>query len=357
MSWRFVEAATDEFANLLRRSFSYHEEFNNVGATGVFDLGLDDEGLVFDQFFQEYEQYPVITIAGQVGSFVDESGGGISAEFGQESIYQDVANIIDVTQYLTIGTTNNLTAGTSFESDQDLTLRTVGTYMRGLGDAGDVSVYFWKGDQRGPLELLASGSVGGFTSSEYEVKTTELYPWIDVQKNSYYWITYATDESSQYRIGINPNGIYKTAVGSGSAPVGGSQWVVDSGSIAATIKSAPWDIVGGAMQFSLLFSCMSKEASESRRLGDLTTLFLALSRKGTINRSATGDLKMDWGGLSPISKNGLAIQDVSIGAEQVQERGDDRIWVNSVTATIRGEWTVAFERELLKDVGLTVVSY
>ena len=115
MHWRFVEAATDEFANLLRRAFSLHEEFNNVGATGIFNLGIDDEGLVFDQFFQEYEQYPVIAIAGQGGSLIDESGGGISGEFGQESIYQDVANVIDVTQYLAIGTTDNLAAGTSLD--------------------------------------------------------------------------------------------------------------------------------------------------------------------------------------------------------------------------------------------------
>ena len=93
MRWRFVEAATDEFANILRRAFSYHEEFNNVGATGIFSLGIDQQGLVFDQFFQEYEQYPVIAIAGQGGSLVDESGGGISGLFDQESIHQIVASI------------------------------------------------------------------------------------------------------------------------------------------------------------------------------------------------------------------------------------------------------------------------
>jgi len=350
MRWRFTEAAIDEFVEYIRRVFTYHDSFTNEGATGVINLGLDNKGIAFDHYFREFEQYPVITVSGQGGPMDDAGIGGVKDE---ERYEQVIGSSVGVTRSATIGTSLELSAATAFVSEAEFTLRTVETFMKGRGPAGSVTVSLYEGDTvLGPVQLVASGSITGFTSSKYVTKSCELYPNPDLEKEAYYWLSYSTDSESEYALGVNSSVPRLRAYRSGS-----QDWTVVSGSIASVIQGAPHVVIGGTSTFGLLFNCVDRTATKSRRLAELVAIFLKLARRGNIDRQISDNVKIDWGALSNMTKKGLAVESVTFGGEQIQERGDEIIYTNSVTVTVRGEWGVAFERALLEELDIDTESY
>lgn len=353
--WRFVEDSLDEVIQYLQKVFRYHEKFHNIGGTGIINLGVDNRGIAFEHWFYENEQYPVIVIAGQGGNLQNT---GIGDLWDEERFQQTVGNPLLTTGYRTLGTEDSLEAATSFVAQEQVNLRTISAYLASQGPAaGGITVRLHEGDPNGPTTQVASGSLGGFLGSSYVNKSVELYPVVQLEKGSMYWLSLEADTTdSEYRVGEASSSGQLTAYRSGSS----ADWVISqSGSLGVKVQGAPNTVVGGRGVFSLAMSVLAKEPHDSRRLAELSAIFLILSRRGAFNRSIAEaeNIKMNWGALADFAKKGIYIEDVGLGAEQVTIRGDQQVYENTVTATVSGEWAAAFEEEFVERIDVNDSTY
>ena len=347
LHWRFIESAVDVTVNLLRRIYKHHPTFNNIGSTGIFSLGVDNQGLVFDQYFHEFEQYPLIFVAGQGGTLVNRAIGDI---VGQQQQSQDVG------LYKTMGSSDTLGFGqgiaTGFEIDEDLEATTVTSRIKMINPGDDVTVTLCRGDGSGPVESVASGSFGPIMGSGYNSYMCELYPKVGLKRGEYCWLVFNTDDESHYRIGLSSEsfklGRYSGEINDPTKV----QWEIEDGSVVCALQGVPHSVLGGALEFSIVFNCLAIEAEVSRRLAELTMLFLMLSKSGDFDRSVDGDIQVRLQDTSVLTQRGFALQGLSMGAEQVRERADERVFINTVVASLHGEWAAAFREDLLEGINL-----
>jgi hypothetical protein len=344
------------FVEYLRRVFLYSGPWSNKELE-IISVDKPEQELVFEQFFEEPEKYPIITVGTTGGTHVS-----MSFNNQVENIYDFLFPLGNRSLSLVEFSTNspfafkipNNFSGSlgGFESDliwkngantDDISIKLYSNYFSPTGST-----------------LLSSGSIRNFDDINV-LKTYfgAFYPHTNIHKNIDYWIELTPLSGSVYKIAIDPNynGLYSKVNYSGSIPYG----TIYSGSIYGGLRYSPFMRMGGAHEFSLVVKCSAKNSIEKvQNLADLIEIYTKISQYGNLNRLLNSDTKIDLSMLSNdnvsfLTKRGLFIKNINKGGIENRKRGDnDVIFTISLTIEVRSEWYMDFDEKYIKEIFVNV---
>jgi len=348
--YRFEKHGKDTFVEYLRRCFRYGGSWTNRELE-IVSVDKPEGELVFEQFFEEPEKYPLIT----VGSL-----GGTSVSLG---FNDQVDNTFDFTSPL--GTRS--LALVNFSTSTPFAFKLPSNFTGSLG--GFITDMVWKNGENveditiklfqnyfttGSV-LLASGSIQSFDSLTTSTYFGGFYSYPLIQNGQDYWIELTPKSGSVYRIAIDTtyNGVYSSIAYSGSTPIG----TLVTGSIYGGLRYSPLMRMGGAQEFSIIIRCSSKNSMEkAQNLADLSEIYIKMGQYGALSRSSTNEAKLNLSRLLVdnvpfLTSKGISIKKVAKGALENRKRGDnDIIFTIGLTVDIRTEWSLDFEEQTIKEI-------
>lgn len=348
--YRFEKSGRDTFAEYLRRAFRYGGPWTNRELE-IVSVDSPESELVFEQFFEELEKYPLVT----VGSL---AGNAVPMGFNDQ-----IDNTYDFTSPLGSRSLALVDFSTStpfaFQLPSDFTGSLGGFMADMLWKSGEnveditiklVQNYFSTGSI-----LIASGSIQSFDSTTTSPYYGGFYPYPLIQQGNSYWIELAPLSGSVYRIAVDTtcNGSYSSISYSGSVPSGS----MVSGSIYGGLRYSPLMRMGGAHEYSVIIRCSAKNSMEkAQNLADLAEIYIKMGQHGVLSRLSTNQAKLDLSrllvnGVSFLTSKGISIKTVAKGGIENRKRGDnDIVFTIGLTVDVRTEWNLDFEESTIKDI-------
>jgi len=350
--YRLEKSGRDTFAEYLRRAFRYGGPWTNRDLE-IISVEQPEGELVFEQFFEEPEKYPLITIG---------SLGGNSVPMG---FNDQVENIFDFTTELGTRSLSLVDFSTSvpfaFKLPSDFTGSLGGFTADMVWKLGenveDITIQLFQDYFSTGSVLLASGSIRNFDSLDLTTYLGGFYPYPLIQKGQEYWIELTPKSGSVYRVAVDTtyNGVYSSISYSGSVPSGS----LISGSIYGGLRYSPVMRIGGAHEFSVIIRCSAKNSMEkAQNLADLTEIYVKMGQYGVLDRLSTNQAKLNLSrllvnGVSFLTSRDIAVKGVSKGALENRKRGDnDIVFTIGVTVDVRTEWHLDFDEQTIKEINV-----
>lgn len=353
MYWQLEKYLVDEFIKILRRIFRNQTTWTNTG-TDVIQFSSGAVSLVFEQFFEENEKYPIITVYGLGGIYANDSlgdyvstlrGNYYSHVMGVRALIYETISDIDV---LAVQLPQSLAA----KQDQ-----ISGIYLdfiwNGLGVGGDDITYKLYSSYTTSPNLITSGSIAGNLLHNIS-RTYSLFDSSITLSESDYWLTFNSTERSVYAIMLDntKETLYKKNSGS-----------FVSGSIVGGLMYPPLHKIGGRFESSITIRVMCKNNTAlARDLGEIIVTRLLLLKTAQYDRSAMieqslstftdGDIISEW------EDKGVAIKSVKTGVLEMRRRGiNDIIFTLPITVDLLTHWSVDYPGEFLKNFSIDVTPF
>jgi hypothetical protein len=346
--YRFEQSARDTFVEFMRRAFRYGGPWMNRDLEIISVSGSVND-LVYETFFEEPEHYPVVTVSTGAGQHV-------SMGFNDQ-----VENLYDV-QY-PMGTRS--LALVDFSNAAPVAFRLPSTFTGSVGgvdvdlmwksgyDVDDIDLAIYAGSSlTGSVVLLSSGSIQNLDVLTPTTFFGGLYPHVDINAGTSYWLVMTPQSGSVYRISVDtsPSWGYISPSPSGS---------IVSGSLYGDIRYAPVMRMGGAHEFTVSIRCSAKNSMEkAQNLADLTEVYVKLAQYALLNRTLDTVTKMDLSrfyinGVPYLTSKGFTVKSVSKGAMENRKRGDnDIVFTAGVNVEVRAEWSMDFDEQHILDIDL-----
>jgi len=306
------------------------------------------EQLAFEQFFEENEKYPIITVGNSGGNFT-------SAAFNDViDIYdQDTVDFGDRSQKIVIISDTQVLKVQVPTEAYDETIRGVQTEVAwtGVGSGGDdITVELYSDYQTSPT-LVASASLPGTTSTGVDRLFGEFNPYVALD-GSDYWVTYQTSSGSSYYICVDTDATtqYKYDLSGVETDATGSI----NGSLILPVVLR----MGTNYEGTMTVRCSSKNDSKSASdLAELIVQYFTLAKHAQISRQSTAT-----NGMLPVmlnssleasefTKKGIYIRSIRQGAMENRKRGEnDNIFTFSVTIDVFTEWHQDYSAESIKEI-------
>lgn len=353
MYWQLEKYLVDEFIKIIRRIFKNQTTWVNTGKDAIqFSSGA--VALVFEQFFEENEKYPIITVYSAGGVYANDSlSDYVSTLSGK--YYSQVMGVRALA-YETISNIDTLAVQLpdSLAAKQD---QISGIYLdfvwNGRGIGGDDIKYNLYSNYTTSPNLVASGSIAGNLLHKIS-RTYSLFDPIITLSGSDYWITFNSTEKSVYAIMLDntKETLYKKNSGS---PV--------SGSIVGGLMYPPLHKIGGRFESSITIRVMCKNNTAlARNLGEIIITRLLLLKTAQYDRSsqieqslstfADGDIISEW------ESKGIAIKGVKTGVLEMRRRGiNDIIFTLPISIDLLTHWSVDYPGEFLKNFNIDVTPF
>jgi hypothetical protein len=325
----------------LRRVFRYNTQWTNTNLA-IVQFSSGSEQLVFEQFFEENERYPVITVTALGGNYSNAGFNDIV-----QSVDDDYVSFGDrALSYAVISDTSVLGAQVPSDAYNE-TVRGLWTNFAWSGDrvgGDDIQVALYK-NYTTTKDIVASASITGSNSQRYNSVFAEFYPYVSLT-DSDYWIEYQTSSGSTYNMALDTNAttLYK---------YGG---VTATGSINGSLVLPTYLRYGGHYEGSVQIRCMAKnDTATARDLGELSAQYVMLAKHAQLNRTSIAidglandslnDLVGEW------FAKGFYIKGVHQGALENRRRGEhDLIFISAVTIDIFADWHQDYPATSLKDI-------
>jgi hypothetical protein len=344
MHYHLNKYLISNLTNYLRRVFRYNSQWVNLGVE-IVQFSSGSEQLVFEQFYNENEKYPVITLG---------SNGGSITPFGFNDFLTTGADSVEI-----IGNRNlsmvilSSNAPVAFSLTDNLLTKTLGNIsLKGAwsqtgGGGDDITVNLYKDYLTTPI-LVASGSLSGITEITFQDMETELFPTITLDQQDY-WIELQVASGSDYYIGIDTTRTTKYISGTGS--------IQSTGSVVGFVRFPSSLTFGGLYECNMVFRCMSKnQTAQAYDLSELIIQYLSLGKHAVISRESDAIDGMELPTISysnssgTLSVAGINIKDIRIGAVENRRRGEkDLIFTVPISLTVMTEWSQQFNANYLKD--------
>ena len=355
--YRSEKYVRDTFVEYLRRCFKYGGSWRNRELE-IVSVDKPEGELVFEQFFEEPEKYPLITVGSQ---------GGTSVLMGFNS---QVDNMYDFTSELGSRSLSlvdfSTTTPFAFKLPTDFT-GSLGGFVADMmwkdgSNVDDITIKLFENYFTTGSVLIASGSIRNFDSLKLQTYFGSFYPYPAIQDKKEYWIELTPQSGSVYRIATDPtyNGVYSSVIYSGNIPSGS----LTSGSIYGGLRYSPVLRMGGANEFSVIIRCSAKNSMEkAQNLVDLSEIYIKMGQHGIFNRQSTNVTKIDLSrlmvnGVSFLTSRGISVKNISKGAIENRKRGDnDIIFTIGLTVECRSEWNLDFNEQVVKEIQTEVTTY
>jgi len=337
-----------EFVNFSRRVLRYTSPWVNEGKE-IVTAPSGSADSVFEQFFEENERYPVVTVT---------AGGGTYVPFG----FNDILDVNDLEginfgtrshKAITLSSSKSLAVQVSYSIFQNMEVRGLSTIIAASPSSGDlINVIVYQNYTTSPI-AIASSSVPGIYAYGYHPYYIEFNKEFTVT-DSDIWITYQTSNSSVYYVGIdksiNSLYTYNSTTSTGSI----------NGSLICPINAT----IGGRYEGSVTINCMSKnDTAKARDLAEILALYIGFAKKASLSRNvSTATDGMELSLLMPVieewNKKGIVITSIRQGTISNRRRGEnDLIFVVPVTVGVFTEYSENFGVESIDNITVDVEGF
>ena len=357
MYYRLNKFNIEKITTFIKQIFRYNSEWNNLGYQ-IVQFASGSEPLVFEQFFEENERYPIITVGAVGGNYRRLS---INDSFGIAS-FDSIKLGTNATQMVAIDFDTTLAVQLP-SSSLGSQLSGITTYFvypgQGFPNGWGINVDLYSNFTTSP-NLVASSSYGINENTIWNYNFVGFYPYVSLSENDY-WIQYTPISGSTYYVGIDPNGpgIYQVSGSTGVATY--------SGSVVGELKSPQTDRMGGSYESSLTIRVQDKNnTARASDLAELISIYLTLGKYGYIDRSANSTdgitipelINNPTSLVSELTNSGIFIKNVNGGGMQSRRRGEyDNIFIYQINVDLFTEWYEDFGLEPLENVDITIDSF
>jgi len=350
MYWRSEKALIEFTVNTFRRIFAYAPDWVNKDLE-IVQLSSGSKGgdIIFEQYAEESEKYPRITVGGQGGVW-------------NQSAFNDIVNTYDNDKYaLGSRTMQQVYVGGDKSIAVPIPDVVYGETIRGIFanfcwtglDFGNdpLLVSLFSNYTTSPI-LLSSGSFGSISSLQFTKTYAEMSFTIALTGEDY-WLVFQAATGSSYYIGVDST-INTTFQING---------IPQSGSITGDILLPGFLRIGGMFNGTLQLQCQAKnDSSLSRNLAEITAQYFHYLKHAQISRNSATDVMQltddvvlvgdEW-----ISK-GIRIKQVREGGLTVRPRGDsDKIFIIPVSVDYYTEWFEDFPLTALDNIAVTIEQF
>jgi hypothetical protein len=355
--WRTEDQIVIAFVDTFRRIFTYDSSWANKDLN-IISLGTGSVPVVYESYFEDNEQYPLLAVMGNGGTYTHQSFNNLIQVVKDDGIVLGSRAL----EYIELNA--NAPVGiqlpqASFGS-QVLRGLQMGLAYSGLRASGDdismslISNFTTSGS------IVASGSILGTDNPTYRTYHGEFgYPYPTLL-NQDYWIMLSVPSSSSYYIGIDPtvSSLYQYVDSFGNTQIG-------TGSIVGAAILPAFLRFGTSYEGSVIIRCSSKNTSGlARQLSSLVSMYTELLKQSQITRQSTGidltQLVFDQSGvLNEWLLKGIRIKSVGSSGvgSNIRARGDhDRIFYSDVTVGIYGEWFQDYPIDTATGINVTILS-
>jgi len=350
MYWRAEKALIEYTAKTFRRIFEYAPNFINKTLEIVqFASGSKTGDLIFEQYNEEAEKYPRITVGGTGGRY-------------EQLAFNDLFNTFDNDFYVLgsrilkqVYVSGNSTLAFPLPSDMSgETLRGLFTTLAWTGlDFGNNPLQFYLySDYTTTPNLVASGSYGSnITFTNLRQMYASLYP-LTTLTGSDYWIEFQAPTGSSYYVGIDPTFNSNYSLRGNLA----------SGSIVGKLLLPGFIRIGGGFDGMLQLKCEAKNDSNlPRNLAEIVAQYFGYLKHTQVKRSNSNVMALtddktilidEW-----LSK-GVRIKTISEGPLLMRPRGDsDKIFGVAVSINYFTEWFEDFPLDSLDNINITIETF
>jgi hypothetical protein len=358
MQWRLSKYIVDTTVDYLRRVFTYNQSWQNDDIRLVtFPSG--SQQLVFEQFFEENERYPVITVNGSGGMYSNAAINSIV-----RTVTDDFAPLgVNALSYVTL--TNTTTFGQQIPASaltqgfRGLQLSYAWTGQFNGGDTITATLY---SNYTTAPTVVASASLPGSLDTGFTMGYAEFFPTGSLGGFDYY-VTLQVSTGSTYYLAVDPvvqlRYQYNTT-GGGAAYY--------SGSVVGNWVLPVFYRLGGNFEPNITIRCMAKnQTADAYNLAELSAQYLMLAKHAQINRTSAASNGMTLGTapgtaltnfVGELTAKGIYIRTVQQGGVEVRKRGDnDNIFVIPISVSLFTEWHQDFAELALLNIEQTVTEF
>lgn len=350
MFWRFNKYLVEESVNFMRRVFRYNKTWTNTGLE-IVQFPSGSEQLVFEQFFEENERYPVITVGSQGGNLVPAAINDVVDVISDDGVILGDRSHSKVTISNVFTLAVQLPSGVLNEKIRGVKATLAWTGSKNGGD--DITVELYRNYSSTGI-LIASGSIEGVNDIGFKTYYVDMFPTGSLTGGDY-WLKFQTGSGSTYYMGIDTDATTKYQSNeSGSV-------VTATGSLNGSVTFPPYYRLGGNFESSLTIRCMSKnDTSSAFSLADLVSQYFILAKHAQLTRRASGidGLSLAYltaGAVSEFTSKDIYIRGVRVGAVENRRRGEnDLIFTVPVSVDFFGSWYQDFPADTVSGFGITV---
>jgi len=348
MFWRSENEVIIEVIRLLRRVIKYKSAWTNKDFK-IVDIS-EYTPKIYEKFFEENEEYPILTIAGNGYTRTNQSFNTHLGAF-QSSIVDmgtrglglalvDSAHGLSFAIPTTIDDDDTL-HGLEFyalSSEQELNLETLDIQLRQGSYSGSI---------------VSSASVPYIASTDYTRYFTEFYP-LTVLTESAYWLTFSAQAGNSFLIGIDDTADNVFNYISGSV-------IQASGSLQGRLFTPPIMRLGGSIEGTITIKCSDKNSTQKPReiLSIIANYINLLTQAQLTRESGTNNTTLAMGEDNPVDewlRKDIRIKGVKQGSSQERRRGENDI-IHSYDLSIDyyTEWNEDYQKDLLSEINIDLL--
>lgn len=353
MHYRLQKYLVEQFTSLIRRVFRYNSSWTNTDIELV-QFASGSEQLAFEQFFEENERYPVITVGAQGGTF-------------SHAAFND---LIDVYDYDAVNLGTRAQSSVTISDSVSLrvqipnsylteTIRGIEVYLASTGEAStdeNITVKLYRNFTTSPV-LVSSGSLAGTSRTSFDFHFCELWPYTTLTGEDY-WVTLQTSSGSSYYVGLDTTA---TSLYSDNSSGG---YVTATGSITGKLFLPAFIRMGGNLEPVVVIRCMGKnDTAGVYNLSELIAQYVELSKHSEISRASnavdgTKLAMLQSAGVSELTEKGIYVKNIRIGGVDTRPRGEnDKIFIIPITVEIFTEWFQDYPVDILERVEPSIQSF
>lgn len=341
MQWQLEKYAVEEFVKLLRRIFRYKNEFSNEDIE-IIQFNSGSSQLVFEQFFEENEKYPIITVYGMGGSYLNNGLDDYEASSIDASSY--VLGTV-ARDYRTVSAGSPLVAKLPW-NEEIKSAQITGFFLNYLWDGEDIggddlTYDLYYASPSGSI-TVASGSILG-TLSRTSITQYAYFNSPVIINGSNYYLSVSAPTGSSYSLLIDPDCGLTYSIGG----------VPYSGSVVGSLVQPPSHALGGRLESTIMIRVITKNSTAAmRNLSEILITRFLLLKQAQYNRSSTteqmvpvvtNDVVSEW-----LSK-GIVIRGIREGSPEMRKRGiNDLIFTLPISVDILTNWSIEYPGEFLE---------
>lgn len=347
MFWRSENEVIEEFVKLFRRVIKYKTSWVNRGLQ-IVDIS-ENTPKVYEKFFEDNEQYPIITIAG---------GGYIRTNQSFNSYLGTLqSKIVDMgTRGLglaLVDSTHDVSFALPVDIDNDDILHSMDFFALSTeleSNLGTLDIELRQDSFTG--SIVSSASVANITTPVYNKYFTEFYPHSVLSVDNY-WLVFSTSVNNSFLIGIDDTALNIFNYNSGSVTQA-------SGSMHGKLYTPPRLRLGGAIEGTITIKCSDKNSTKRpREILSIIANYINILTQAQLTRSAGVDnttLAMDADrAVDEWLLNDIRIKAIRQGSSQERRRGEnDIIHSYDLIVDYYTEWNQDYQKDLLSEITIDI---
>lgn len=348
MFWRSENEVVDEFVKLFRRVLKYQTSWVNKDFQ-IVDIS-EDTPKVYEKFFEDNEEYPIMTIAGGGYTRTNQSFNTHTGIFQYDMVDMGTRGL----GLALVDNDSPVSFAIPTTIDNDDVLHSMAFHALSSEvetNLGMLDIAVLQDSASG--SVVASASVPYIVSPKYQKYFTEFYPHITLSADNY-WLRFSASVNNSFLVGID-----NTALNVFNYMVSGSAVLV-SGSIHGTLYTPPRLRLGGAIEGTIVIKCSSKNTTRGpREILSIIANYINLLTQTALTRASGTDNTTLVAGVAGITdewlKKDIRIKAIRQGASQERRRGEnDIIHSYDLMVDYYTEWNQDYTQDLLSEIALDI---